>query len=206
MKKLSEQEIFAELPKAFEILPGYEYYVAYMTSFPGCRVYVSSTEPNSVSSWSFARGDAILSVESAPVTAVNETRQRILSALKSKKFVKTIIEKPSTLTAFRLTNYALQYDKQTEIDPKMAEDVIEICKKELVFWRRNQRPTPEMSILKNARLNSQQPQQQQQRQMTITQQQESSSLRYQSNVFMIFVNAETMQRKRIVASNVASVV
>uniref|UniRef100_A0A915BN95 PDZ domain-containing protein n=1 Tax=Parascaris univalens TaxID=6257 RepID=A0A915BN95_PARUN len=169
LQKLSAKEIFVELPKAFEILPGYEYFLGFMTLFPGCKigihiksynqkVYVSSTDPNSISSWTFLRGDAILSVEGTPVTAVQDTSQKIITALKSKKSVKSVIERPSVPATYRLANFALLYNKKNEIDPKMADDVIEICRRELDQWRSKKTPVALPGILRKKTQKEKQPQ------------------------------------------------
>ncbi|KHN77389.1 hypothetical protein Tcan_18068 [Toxocara canis] len=109
-QKLSKKEIFVELPKAFEILPGYDYFLGYMTVFPGCKIGIH-------------------------IKSYNQK-------------VKSVIERPSTPATFRFANYALQYSKKSEIDPKMADDVIEICKREIVFWRGSRTPIARPSILR----------------------------------------------------------
>lgn len=72
--------------------------------------------------------------------------------------VKSVIERPSVPATYRLANFALLYNKKNKIDPKMADDVIEICRRELDQWRSKKTPVALPGILRKKSQKGKQPQ------------------------------------------------
>uniref|UniRef100_A0AC34F9K4 PDZ domain-containing protein n=1 Tax=Panagrolaimus sp. ES5 TaxID=591445 RepID=A0AC34F9K4_9BILA len=127
---------------SLELLPGYSYLLAFLATFPGAkvglyvksyenRVYISSISHGSLSEAVFHVGDVILSVDDVAIATVSDAHKRIHDALKTKRWVQTVIERAESKVALQRMNVALKADRKLDIDPKMAEDIGGIVAKEI---------------------------------------------------------------------------
>uniref|UniRef100_A0A915PP82 PDZ domain-containing protein n=1 Tax=Setaria digitata TaxID=48799 RepID=A0A915PP82_9BILA len=97
---------------------------------------------------SLSVGDAILDVDSVPVTTVVDTSNAICAGLRKNGYVTLVIEQPNDPLAAVQVRQALMAEKSIEMDLPLAPDVIDICKQECKRMKRNPDLKPKESILK----------------------------------------------------------
>uniref|UniRef100_A0A915A1B4 PDZ domain-containing protein n=1 Tax=Parascaris univalens TaxID=6257 RepID=A0A915A1B4_PARUN len=147
------------LPRGFEQVAGYKYHVAVVYLIMGCKlalavksfnnkVYITRVAENTLSSMSLSIGDAVLDVDSVPVTSVNDATKIICSRLKANGYVTMTIERADDPTAAQYVRMALLTEKTMEIDLPLAPDVVDICRKELRRFCADPNLSYKCSILK----------------------------------------------------------
>uniref|UniRef100_A0A9J2PHF0 PDZ domain-containing protein n=1 Tax=Ascaris lumbricoides TaxID=6252 RepID=A0A9J2PHF0_ASCLU len=130
------------LPRGFEQVAGYKYHIAVVYLIMGCKlalavksfnnkIYITRVAENTLSSMSLSIGDAVLDVDSVPVTSVNDATKIICSRLKANGYVTMTIEQADDPAAAQYVRMALLTEKTMEIDLPLAPDVVDICRKEL---------------------------------------------------------------------------
>uniref|UniRef100_A0A915B1U0 PDZ domain-containing protein n=1 Tax=Parascaris univalens TaxID=6257 RepID=A0A915B1U0_PARUN len=150
------------IPQATETQSGYAYLVGYITMCPGSslginiksynyKVYVTSTDNGfqSLGMRTFLVGDAILAVNGQPQTTVAGVSALIIQSLTKNKYVCIVIERAESEAAIRQVRMALLAEKTQQIDPRMPDDVIDICRAEIEHMSRGSDVHPE-SIYKRA--------------------------------------------------------
>ncbi|CAG9533764.1 unnamed protein product [Cercopithifilaria johnstoni] len=91
---------------------------------------------------SLTKGDAILDVDSIPVTTVTDLSNIISVTL--------VIEQPNDPMATAYVRLALMAQKSVEMDLPLAPDVIDICQYEYNRMKQNPDLKPHKSILKSS--------------------------------------------------------
>uniref|UniRef100_A0A9J2P1T3 PDZ domain-containing protein n=1 Tax=Ascaris lumbricoides TaxID=6252 RepID=A0A9J2P1T3_ASCLU len=132
------------IPQATETQNGYAYLVGYITMYPGSslginiksynyKVYVTSTDNGfqSLGMRTLLVGDAILAVNGQPQTTVAGASALIIQSLTKNKYVCIVIERAESEAAIRQVRMALLAEKTQQIDPRMPDDVIDICRAEI---------------------------------------------------------------------------
>uniref|UniRef100_A0A915B222 PDZ domain-containing protein n=1 Tax=Parascaris univalens TaxID=6257 RepID=A0A915B222_PARUN len=114
-------------------------------------VYVTSTDNGfqSLGMRTFLVGDAILAVNGQPQTTVAGVSALIIQSLTKNKYVCIVIERAESEAAIRQVRMALLAEKTQQIDPRMPDDVIDICRAEIEHMSRGSDVHPE-SIYKRA--------------------------------------------------------
>jgi len=152
----------SSIHQAYEIDPCCTYLFGVLSLFPGSnlglsiksyygKVYVSSVDNGfkSLAMRTFLVGDAILSVNGQAVSIISEASEKIVDGLKTKKFVKVVIERAVSQAAIGRVKQVLRTHKQPDIDPRMADDVVEICKQELARMKYDNPDDDLSSILRD---------------------------------------------------------
>ncbi|KAI6231328.1 SWIRM domain-containing protein [Aphelenchoides besseyi] len=69
-------------------------------------------------------GDVIIKVDETIPTTVVQASELMLKGLTTKKYVHLIIERPETTTGIRRVRHALTTERQFEINPRLADDIV----------------------------------------------------------------------------------
>ncbi|VDK86870.1 unnamed protein product [Litomosoides sigmodontis] len=147
-------------PKGYEQNASYKYHIAVMYFIRGCKlalsvksynnkVYVTRVIEHTLSGMSLAKGDAILDVDSIPVTTITDTSSILCAGLRKKGYATLVIEQPNNPMATAYVRLALMTEKSIDIDLPLAPDVIDICQHECNRMKRNPNLKPQRSILKS---------------------------------------------------------
>ncbi|KAI6234749.1 hypothetical protein M3Y99_00764400 [Aphelenchoides fujianensis] len=94
-------------------------------------------------------GDAILDVEGAPVTSVEEVRELVCNRLKEHGLVTMVIESPEDTAMKAFVRTVLITEKTQEVDLPLPTDVLEICRAEVGRLKATSNWTPARSALRN---------------------------------------------------------
>ncbi|KAK6107610.1 PDZ domain family protein [Brugia pahangi] len=116
-----------------------------------CNVYVTRVIEHTLAGMSLAKGDAILDVDSIPVTTVSDTSNIICANLRKNGYATLVIEQPNDPLATAHVRLALMAEKSMEIDLPLAPDVIDICQQEYKRMKRDPDLKPNQNILKTQR-------------------------------------------------------
>uniref|UniRef100_A0AC35FBX1 PDZ domain-containing protein n=1 Tax=Panagrolaimus sp. PS1159 TaxID=55785 RepID=A0AC35FBX1_9BILA len=153
-KQIPEKElsdVFSKLqsPQGFEILPThFDYLFVFLTIAPKTtlgvtikgyngKVYVSGIEKKvtSIAYKCLLVGDAILAIEDQALSGVKDTHELLCTSFAKKKFVRLIIERAKTADGLRNVKLALRIEKTFEINPRMNEDITNICEQQITFMK-----------------------------------------------------------------------
>ncbi|KAL3985244.1 hypothetical protein ACH3XW_37825 [Acanthocheilonema viteae] len=148
------------LPKGYEQNTNYKYHIAVMYFIRNCKlslsiksynnkVYVTRVIEHTLAGMSLTMGDAILDVNSIPVTTVTDTSNIIFADLRKNGYVTLVIEQPNHPIATAYVRLALMTEKSIEMDLPLAPDVIDICQHEYNRMKRNPNLKPHKNILKS---------------------------------------------------------
>uniref|UniRef100_A0A914Z1A0 PDZ domain-containing protein n=1 Tax=Panagrolaimus superbus TaxID=310955 RepID=A0A914Z1A0_9BILA len=165
-KQIPEKElsnVFSKLqqPQGFEILPThYEYFTVFLTIAPKTilgvtikgyngKVYVSGIENKhtSIAYKCLLVGDAILAIEDQALSGVKDTDELLCTSFAKKKFVRLIIERAKTPAGLRNVKLALSIEKTYEVNPRMTEDVTDICQRQIKFMNKHSDLKPDSRII-----------------------------------------------------------
>uniref|UniRef100_A0AC34FVE5 PDZ domain-containing protein n=1 Tax=Panagrolaimus sp. ES5 TaxID=591445 RepID=A0AC34FVE5_9BILA len=116
------------VPKGYDLAPGYEYFSGILALYPNStvglnvkafssRIYVVRVEGDSIAVNTCLVGDCIVDVDGDPITTVNDCSEKIIKALKEKKYVMLTIERAATPMTIRAVRCALFAEKTTPMDP-----------------------------------------------------------------------------------------
>uniref|UniRef100_A0AAF5PU62 PDZ domain-containing protein n=1 Tax=Wuchereria bancrofti TaxID=6293 RepID=A0AAF5PU62_WUCBA len=155
--KLEMEE--SRFPKGYEQNTNYKYHIAVLYFIQNCKlalsvksynnkVYVTRVIEHTLAGMSLAKGDAILDVDSIPVTTVSDTSNIICANLRKNGYATLVIEQPNDPLATAHVRLALMAEKSMEIDLPLAPDVIDICQQEYKRMKRNPDLKPNQNILK----------------------------------------------------------
>ncbi|VDM45471.1 unnamed protein product [Toxocara canis] len=114
------------------------------------QVYVTRVAENTLPSMSLSIGDAILDVDSVPISSVNEATKIMCSRLKANGYVTMVIEQADDPVTAQYVRMVLMAEKTMEIDLPLAPDVVDICKKELGRFHANPNLDYKYSILRKS--------------------------------------------------------
>uniref|UniRef100_A0A914NZH5 PDZ domain-containing protein n=1 Tax=Panagrolaimus davidi TaxID=227884 RepID=A0A914NZH5_9BILA len=165
-KQIPEKElsdVFSKLqsPQGFEILPThFDYLFVFLTIAPKTtlgvtikgyngKVYVSGIE-NKLTSIAYKCllvGDAILAIEDQAISGVKDTDELLCTSFAKKKFVRLIIERAKTPDGLRNVKLALSVEKTFEINPRMNEDITNICEQQITFMKNHPELKPGRKIV-----------------------------------------------------------
>ncbi|OZC08616.1 hypothetical protein X798_04420 [Onchocerca flexuosa] len=146
-------------PEGYEQNPNYKYHIAVIYFIHNCKlalfvksynnkVFVTRVVEHTLAGMSLTVGDAILDVDSVPVTTVTDVSNAIHAGLRKNGFITLVIEQPNHPLAAAYVRHALMTDKSVEMDLPLAPDVIDICKEECKRMKRNPDLKPNQNILK----------------------------------------------------------
>ncbi|VDM93617.1 unnamed protein product [Onchocerca ochengi] len=132
-------------PEGYEQNPNYKYHIAVIYFIHNCKlalsvksynnkVFVTRVVEHTLAGMSLTVGDAILDVDSVPVTTITD--------------ITLVIEQPDHPLAAAYVRHALMIEKSVEMDLPLAPDVIDICKQECKRMKRNPDLKPNQNILK----------------------------------------------------------
>uniref|UniRef100_A0A7E4ZZP1 PDZ domain-containing protein n=1 Tax=Panagrellus redivivus TaxID=6233 RepID=A0A7E4ZZP1_PANRE len=147
------------VPKGYDIAPGYEYFSGLLVLYPNStvglnvktfnsRVYVVRVEGDSIAVNTCMVGDCIVDVDGVPVTTVTDCSEKIVKALKDKKYVQLTIERAATPLTIRAVRCALFAEKTTPMDPRLATDTTKIGEEEAAKVKACRVPEAPVGILK----------------------------------------------------------
>uniref|UniRef100_A0A7E4ZQ34 PDZ domain-containing protein n=1 Tax=Panagrellus redivivus TaxID=6233 RepID=A0A7E4ZQ34_PANRE len=140
-------ELGTNVPPGFELQPDhFEYLWAYLVVIPKCalgltvkayngKVYVSGIQNSvkSIVSKCLLVGDAILSLDDNVISGVQVANDLLMYGFTRKKFLKAIVERAKTTPGVRQVKLALSVEKTVEINPRMGDDIIDICQAQIKY-------------------------------------------------------------------------
>uniref|UniRef100_A0A914YY46 PDZ domain-containing protein n=1 Tax=Panagrolaimus superbus TaxID=310955 RepID=A0A914YY46_9BILA len=149
------------VPKGYDLAPGYEYFSGLLVLYPNStvglnvkafssRVYVVRVEGDSIAVNTCLVGDCIVDVDGDPITTVNDCSEKIIKALKEKKYVMLTIERAATPMTIRAVRCALFAEKTTPMDPRLATDTQKIGETEAGKIKSGKVPNAPKGILKSS--------------------------------------------------------
>ncbi|VDN93296.1 unnamed protein product [Brugia pahangi] len=123
----------SRFPKGYEQNMNYKYHIAVLYFIQNCKlalsiksynnkVYVTRVIEHTLAGMSLAKGDAILDVDSIPVTTVSDTSNIICANLRKNGYATLVIEQPNDPLATAHVRLALMAEKSMEIDLPLAPD------------------------------------------------------------------------------------
>ncbi|KAJ1358351.1 hypothetical protein KIN20_016763 [Parelaphostrongylus tenuis] len=111
---------------------------------------------NSIARRAFYIGDALLSVNDTPCTSTKQASKLLLDALKTKGIkdlmavqARVIVERPVNPAAIAIVKSVLYMKTANVMDPKMPDDVVAICKAELLRLN-HEASVPKKHLLKES--------------------------------------------------------
>ncbi|KAK0406379.1 hypothetical protein QR680_018540 [Steinernema hermaphroditum] len=151
----------SRLPRDCEAIEGFNYHTAVMYSLKGCKlglgiksyntkVFVSRVTECTLSSMCLSVGDAIIDIDSLPVTSVDQAKTLVFDRLRSKGFVTMAIEQANDPSNAQYVMLALKAEKTQGPDEPVPQDVIDIAKDEVRRFQTNELKVGQ-SILKERR-------------------------------------------------------
>uniref|UniRef100_A0A1I7VTI5 PDZ domain-containing protein n=1 Tax=Loa loa TaxID=7209 RepID=A0A1I7VTI5_LOALO len=154
--KMEEQRF----PKGYEPNTNYKYHIAVIYLIRSCKlalavksynnkVYVTRVVEHTLAGMSLTTGDAILDIDSIPITTVTDTSNLICTTLRKNGYATLLIEQPNNPLATAHVRLALMAEKSIEMDLPLAPDVIDICQQEYKRMKRNPDLKPNQNILKS---------------------------------------------------------
>ncbi|KAI6234720.1 PDZ domain-containing protein [Aphelenchoides fujianensis] len=143
-----------------ETLPGCKYRLGVLHKISACslsihiksfanKVYVTKVNEETLAAMALQVGDAILDVEGAPVTSVEEVRELVCSGLKERGYVTMVIESPEDPAMKAFVRTVLITEKTQEVDLPLPTDVLEICRAEVGRLKATSNWPPARSALRN---------------------------------------------------------
>uniref|UniRef100_A0A915C1I0 PDZ domain-containing protein n=1 Tax=Parascaris univalens TaxID=6257 RepID=A0A915C1I0_PARUN len=119
------------LPKGYDVVPGYDYFLGLMVLYPGgklgmnvksynSKVYVTHTDQLSLSTSTCIVGDCIVEVSGTPVTSTAVCSSIILKSLKEKKYVVMTLERAVSQRALHFVRFVLLAEKTKQLDIRYA--------------------------------------------------------------------------------------
>uniref|UniRef100_A0AC34RSC0 PDZ domain-containing protein n=1 Tax=Panagrolaimus sp. JU765 TaxID=591449 RepID=A0AC34RSC0_9BILA len=161
-----KEDLGKVVPQGFELMPDhFEYLYAYLIVTPKSilgltikayngKVFVSGLD-NNFSSMAFKCllvGDAILKIDDHIIGGVKDADEQLSATFttsKDKKFVKVLIERPRSQAALQQVKLALTTEKTYEVNPRMGDDISDICNRQISQLLMNPWEPPGKPILKN---------------------------------------------------------
>ncbi|KAI6240413.1 PDZ domain-containing protein [Aphelenchoides fujianensis] len=148
------------MPKGVETLPGCKYRLGVLHKISACslsihiksfanKVYVTKVNEETLAAMALQVGDAILDVEEAPVTSVEEVRELVCKGLNERGYVTMVIESPEDPAMKAFVRTALITEKTQEVDLPLPTDVLEICRAEVGRLKATSNWPPTRSALRN---------------------------------------------------------
>ncbi|KAI6179926.1 hypothetical protein M3Y98_00663900 [Aphelenchoides besseyi] len=147
------------IPAGYDLIPGFRYLHAFMVMYPGAKlglkikiyndkIYVLQTNNGwkSLAVRTLLVGDVIIKVDETIPTTVVQASELMLKGLTRKKYVHLVIERPESTTGIRRVRHALVTEREFEINPRLADDVLEICKNQKTHMKKNPDEEPKEGI------------------------------------------------------------
>ncbi|KAI6231021.1 hypothetical protein M3Y95_00337600 [Aphelenchoides besseyi] len=159
--RISNPKYSKHIPAGYDLVPGFRYLHAFLVMYPEAKlglkikiyddkIYVLQTNNGwkSLAVRTLLVGDVIIKVDETIPTTVVQASELMLKGLTTKKYVHLIIERPETTTGIRRVRHALTTERQFEINPRLADDVVEICKNQRTRMNKNPDEEPKEGIYK----------------------------------------------------------
>uniref|UniRef100_A0A7E4UP55 PDZ domain-containing protein n=1 Tax=Panagrellus redivivus TaxID=6233 RepID=A0A7E4UP55_PANRE len=148
-RKIPPESLERTVPAGFELMShDFDYLNAYITFVPKSqigmnikayngKVFASAIDnaQTGIARKSLLVGDAILMIDDQIVSGVKSTEDVLSAACHKKKFVRILIERAKSSSGVRQVKLALGTEKTVEINPRMGEDILDLCNEQIRHMR-----------------------------------------------------------------------